>query len=115
MSNAEEYYRANIGKVKTVDDLVDDNRLFTYVMKAAGLEEMTYARAFMKKVLESDLTDADSFANQLTDRRYRDFAAKFNFNTEGKVSTFTDIQSDIQEQDLVGLYNSSKSATIRRA
>ncbi len=107
VSNAEEYYRANIGKVKTVDDLVDNNRLFTYVMKAAGLEEMTYARAFMKKVLESDLTDADSFANKLTDRRYRDFAAKFNFNTEGKVSTFTDIQSDIQEQDLVGLYNSS--------
>lgn len=107
VSNAAEYYRENIGKVQTVDDLVDDTRLFTYVMKAAGLEEMTYARAFMKKVLESDLTDADSFANKLTDRRYRDFAAKFNFGTEGRVSTFTDIQSDNQERDLIGLYNSS--------
>lgn len=36
-------------------------------MKACGLEDMTYAKAFMKKVLESDLSDSSSFANSLSD------------------------------------------------
>ncbi len=63
-----QYYQENIGKVKTVDDFVDDYRLYSYAMKAYGLEDMTYATAFMKKVLNSDLTDDNSFANKLATR-----------------------------------------------
>ena len=73
------YYKANIGKVKNADDLLGDYRLYSYAMKAYGLEDMTYAKAFMKKVLESDLTDTNSFANKLTDSKYKVFAASFNF------------------------------------
>jgi hypothetical protein len=43
--------------VKSVDDLLKNDRLYQYAMKAHGLEDMTYAKAFMKKVLESDLSD----------------------------------------------------------
>jgi hypothetical protein len=43
-----EYYEANIGKVRTVDEFLNDRRLFGYAMKAHGLEDMTYAKAFMK-------------------------------------------------------------------
>ena len=32
-----EYYLENIGNVNTIEDLVDDDRLFRYVMKAHGL------------------------------------------------------------------------------
>ena len=63
-----EYYEANIGKVTSVDDFLEDRRLFAYAMKAYGLEDMTYAKAFMRKVLESDLNDSKSFARQLVDR-----------------------------------------------
>ena len=62
------YYRENIGKVKTVDDLLKNDRLYQYAMKAYGLEDMTYAKAFMKKVLESDLSDANSYANKLVEQ-----------------------------------------------
>ena len=105
VSNAAQYYRANIGKVKSVDDLMKDNRLYNYAMKAAGLEDMAYAKAFMRKVLTSDLGDVDSFANKLTDKRYLDFAKMFNFGADGKVVAVTDIQSNLQEQEMVGLYN----------
>ncbi len=45
-------------------------------MKAYGLDDMICAKAFfMKKVLESDLTDANSFANKLSDTRYGQSAA----------------------------------------
>ncbi len=84
-----EYYEANIGKVKTVDDLLGDYRLYSYAMKAYGLEEMTYGKAFMRKVLESDLSDSKSFANTLTDKRYLQFAQAFNFKGETKVAQNT--------------------------
>ncbi|MGY3409757.1 hypothetical protein ACVWZV_005870 [Bradyrhizobium sp. GM5.1] len=74
------YYKAHIGKVKSVDDFMKDYRLYHYATKAYGLEDMAYAKAFMKKVLESDLSDANSFVNQLVDKRYREFAAAFSFN-----------------------------------
>ena len=52
------YYKANIGKVHSVDDLMNDYRLYHYVTKAYGLEDMAYAKAFMKKVLQSNLSDS---------------------------------------------------------
>lgn len=97
-----QYYEDNINKVKTVDDFLGDYKLYSYAMKAYGLQDMTYAKAFMKKVLESDLTDASSFANKLSDSRYKEFAAAFNFGT-----TATDPQSDSQETDMIGLYTQS--------
>ena len=84
-ARAEDYYRENIGKVETVDEFLDDHGLYSYAMKAYGLEEMTYAKAFMRKVLTSDLSDEDSFANTLSDTRYRDLADAFRFDTAGKV------------------------------
>jgi hypothetical protein len=74
-----EYYLANIGKVKTVDDFVNNPRLFNYAMKAFGLDDMAYAKAFMVKVLNEGVSDPDSFANKLTDPRYKAFAEAFNF------------------------------------
>lgn len=82
-----EYYLENIGKVKTVEEFVDDRRLFGFAMKAFGLEDMTYAKAFMVKVLEGGIDDDDSFANSLNDKRYRDFAETFNFARYGDTAT----------------------------
>ena len=46
------YYLENITKVKSIDEFVKDDRLFRYAMKAHGLEDMTYAKAFMVKALK---------------------------------------------------------------
>ncbi|THF50948.1 DUF1217 domain-containing protein [Allorhizobium terrae] len=97
-----QYYKDNIGKIKTVDDFMANDRLYQYSMKANGLEDMIYAKAFMKKVLESDLTDKDSYANKLADSRYRNFAASFNFS-----AATVDSQTEKQEEDVLGLYKQS--------
>lgn len=97
-----DYYEANIGKVTTVDEFMDDYRLYAYAMKAYGLEDMTYAKAFMKQVLESDLSDDDSFANKLADDRYRDFANAFNFTTADATA-----QSATQIENLTDLYGTT--------
>jgi hypothetical protein len=100
-----EYFKENIGKVSTVEEFLDDYQLYSYAMKAHGLEEMTYAKAFMEKVLESDLSDDASFANQLTDERYRNFAASFQFSAEK-----TDLQTDSQQAILLEKYEASLTA-----
>ncbi|MGE8102964.1 DUF1217 domain-containing protein [Allorhizobium sp. NPDC080224] len=100
-----EYFKENIGKVTTLEGFLDDYQLYSYAMKAHGLEEMTYAKAFMKKVLESDLSDEKSFANQLTDERYRNFAASFQFSAEK-----TDLQTDSQQARLLEKYEASLAA-----
>ena len=42
------YYLAHIGDVKSIGDLLADSRLFSYAMKAYGLSDMTYAKAFIR-------------------------------------------------------------------
>ena len=98
----EAYYKENIGKVANVDEFLEDYRLFNYAMKAHGLEDMTYAAAFMRKVLESDLSDESSFVNLLTDDRYREFAEAFNFQEETAVA-----QTEAQLDKVIGLYSAS--------
>ncbi|WP_321503962.1 DUF1217 domain-containing protein [Breoghania sp.] len=82
-----EYYLENIGDVKTIDEFLEDDRLFSYAMKAAGLSDMTYAKAFMRKVLEEGTDDRNAFANRLADERYKDFAKTFNFVRYGEAAT----------------------------
>lgn len=85
-----EYYLANITKVKSMEDFLGNQRLYSYAMKAFGLEDMTYAKAFMRKVLTEGIDSNDSFANQLTDKRYREFAETFNFKSKGQATTAFD-------------------------
>ncbi|HEU4987629.1 MAG TPA: DUF1217 domain-containing protein, partial [Rhizobiaceae bacterium] len=82
-----EYYLANIGKVKSIEEFVNDDRLFRYAMKAHGLEDMAYAKAFMVKALEEGVSDPESFANKLTDKRYAEFVKAYNFEKYGELAT----------------------------
>lgn len=112
------YYNANIGSVKTVDDLMNNYQLYSYAMKAYGLEDFTYAKAFMKQVLTSDLSDSSSFANRLNDPKYKAIAEAFNFGgsttstaqTSDTLTTMfgssTDSSSDDSDAS-IGLYQQS--------
>ena len=84
------YYQANIGKVKTIDDLLKDQRLFAFAMKAFGLGDMVYAKAFMKKALQEGTDSANSFSIKLADPRFRSFVNSFNFKLLGTATTTTD-------------------------
>lgn len=81
------YYLKTIGKIESIDDFIADDRLFAYAMKAFGLADMTYAKAFIRKVLTEGTDDRHSFANKLADTRYRELAETFNFARYGKATT----------------------------
>lgn len=82
-----EYYLAAITEIDSVEAFIADDRAFNYVMRAYGLEEMAYAKAFIRKVLEEGIDDPDALANRLSDNRYRELATDFNFARHGEVTT----------------------------
>jgi len=89
VSRDTDYFLSHIGNVKTIDDFLKDYKLYSYAMKAYGLSDMTYAKAFMRKVLTEGVSSKDAFANKLSDTRYREFATAFNFAANGANATQT--------------------------
>jgi hypothetical protein len=93
VSRETEYYLENIGNAKSIDDFMADSRLYNYALKAHGLEEMSYAKAFIRKALTEGIDNDSSFANQLADTRYKDLVDTFNFARHGETATvFTKAQ-----------------------
>ncbi len=87
VKSATNYYLANIGKVKTVNDFVNNYQLFSYAMKAFGLSDMTYAKGLMTKVLDQGVASSSALANTLSDPRYKAFASVFDFAANGATTT----------------------------
>ena len=82
-----DYYLANIRNVKSVDEFMKNDRLYNFAMTAFGLKDMIYGKAFMKKVLTEGIDGSKSFALQLADPRFREFAENFNFARYGGTAT----------------------------
>lgn len=127
-----EYYLANISNIKTVEEFVEDRRLFNYAMKAFGLADMAYAKAFMVKALKEGVDADDALANRLVDPRYKEFVETFNFARHGDKATIFEktrqgtvdrylrqtIEEDAGSQNegvRLALYFERKAATITSA
>jgi hypothetical protein len=79
------YYHNTITSIGSVDDLLKDKRLVTYITKAYGLDGAKLSDDTLRRILTSDPTDSKSFVNQKgQDPKFRDLAAAFNFGTDGK-------------------------------
>jgi Protein of unknown function (DUF1217) len=82
------YFKAHIGKVKSVDDLVKDPKLLKIMLGAFNLQSDAQYPAKVKAILNSNLNDRASYANSLIDPRYQQFAQEFNVYTN-KMSAFS--------------------------
>lgn len=78
-----DYYLANIRSVTNVEEFLKNDRLYNFAMTAFGLKDMIFGKAFMRKVLTEGIDGENSFALQLADSRFRDFAEAFNFARYG--------------------------------
>lgn len=85
-----DYFLANIRNVKTTDEFLKNDRLYQFAMTAFGLKDMIYGKAFMRKVLAEGIDGTKSFALQLSDPRFREFAEAFNFARYGASATAFD-------------------------
>ncbi|SDQ92221.1 DUF1217 domain-containing protein [Pseudovibrio sp. Tun.PSC04-5.I4] len=93
------YYLDNIRGIETIEQFLADDRIFNYAMKSMGMEDMSYAKGLMRKVLEEGVSEPDSYANSLVDPRYKEFAEIFDFESFGSATTsFAKTQGGITER-----------------
>lgn len=85
-----DYYSKKIGSVKSLDAFMSDDRLYRFAVTAFGLQEMSYAKAFIRRVLSEGIDRRDAMANKLTDPRYRELAETLNFKRYGTATTSFD-------------------------
>lgn len=77
-------FREKIGSITSVDDLMKDYKVYSFVMKAHGLEGEIPYKAMMKKIMTSDPDDKKSFVNRLTRADYQSLNRSLGFDTDGK-------------------------------
>src|SRR5215470_6579319 len=83
-------YLARIKSITTAKDFVQDYPLFSFAMKAYGLSDLIYAKAFMEKVMDGGVSNPKSLANELSDPRFKAFAQAFDFGDKGAAATTND-------------------------
>ncbi len=74
-----DYFRENIGAVKTAEELVSDRRLLTVALGAFGLQDDINNRYYIQKVLEEGTTSDDALAVRIADPKYREMSEAFGF------------------------------------
>jgi hypothetical protein len=79
ISRATDYFRENIGSVRTAEDLMSNRRLLSVALGAFGLDEDINNTFFIRKILEDGTISDDALANRLSDSRYADFSRAFGF------------------------------------
>lgn len=75
------YFQENITRTTKAEELVKDYRLLSTALSAFGLEADIANKAFIQKVLESDVSDQKSLVNRLADKRYLKMAEAFGFGS----------------------------------
>ncbi|MBR9862826.1 MAG: DUF1217 domain-containing protein [Rhodobacteraceae bacterium] len=78
-----EAFRERIASIGTIDELVEDYEVFSFVMKSFGLEDEIYAKAMMKEIITSDTEDSSSLVNKLSDSNYTSINEELGFSTDG--------------------------------
>ena len=89
VAQATKYFQANIGSITTPAQLVNNARIFNYVMNAFGLGNMTYAKSLIQKVLEQGTLNPAALANTLNNPNIHALAQTFDFPLYGADTTKT--------------------------
>jgi len=92
------YFKDNISKIESVEDLVKDYTLFKVALGAFGMEDKIADKFFFKKVLEEGSEADGAFSLKLTDTKFREMAEAFGFgNASGPHVAESDFAQKITE------------------
>lgn len=90
------YFRETIGTIETPEELLEDFRLYRYVMTAFDMTEAMEAKAIVRKVLEEGADAPGALANRLADKKYKDLTNALGFSVAGNLKlTFPDFIDEI--------------------
>lgn len=107
------YFKENISKVESAEDLLSDHTLLKVALGAFGLDDDINSKFFIRKVLEDGTSSDDALANKLSDERYLEFSQAFGFGDDSPPNTtqsdfgdtITSAYTDLQFEVAVGDQN----------
>lgn len=79
-------FEERIGSITSVEDLMQDYEVFSFVMKSFGMEDQIYAKAMVRKIVTSDIDDSKSLVNKLSDANYKTLNQTLKFNADGNAT-----------------------------
>ncbi len=86
------YFETNIGKVKSVSDLLADNKLVSFILTAKGLDPKQVTTDTLKKAFAADPDDPKSMLNDPTNKdsaKLKELVTSFNFDSKGNLTRST--------------------------
>src|SRR5271165_3164240 len=86
VKSATAYYKANIGKVTSIQNFGGNYRLLSYALNAYGLGDQINNTALITQVLEGGVSNPKSLANTLSNSNWKAFAQAFDFVDKGAAS-----------------------------
>lgn len=88
-SRAISSFEERIASITSVDDLLDDYEVYSFVMKSFDLEDYIYGKAMIEKILKSDADDSSSLVNKMNDERFTSLYNALGFGTDGVGNLYT--------------------------
>lgn len=85
-----DHFKAEIGKVKTARDLVNDPKLLRVALGAFDLSGDMQNKFFIERILTEGTSDPKALANRMGDKRYAAMAKAFGFGNLGGANTYRD-------------------------
>jgi hypothetical protein len=101
VKTASAYYAANIGKVTSISQFVNNYRLLSYALNAYGLGDQINSKALITQVLQGGVTNPKALANTLNNSQWKAFAEAFNFVGKGAASISTSSAIQTTESNYV--------------
>lgn len=98
IQRATAYFRETLTGETTAEDLVGDYKMLQVALGAFGLDDDMANKAFIRKVLESDIGDSASLVNRLSDKRYLKLATEFQKRAEGPATAGTMSDAYVRQQ-----------------
>lgn len=98
VQRATAYFQENLTAATSAEDLVSDYKMLQVALGAFGLEDDASGKAFIRKVLESDLGDSASLANRLGDKRYLKLAQAFQDRSDAAKASQAITEAYVQNQ-----------------
>lgn len=95
VARSTDYFRENIARARTPEDLVGDRQLLSVALGAFGLDDDINARAFIREVLAGGTIKEGALASRLADKRYAAFAFAFGYGNLGARTGLPGFADDI--------------------
>ena len=86
-------FRTRIRDVETVDQLMADFELYSFVMRAFDLEDQIFGKAMIEQILKSNKEEKGALITKMTDARFREMYDTLGFGVDGVGNVNTALNS----------------------